>query len=252
MNNNNSLKYKVILSLLAVAFVFQTASADRHERLIDTWQPLHFDVALVFDDSLSTLSSARADVLVLVRKKDVAMIDLDFGDMPVSLVKVDGETARFAQHDNKLDVYFPKEMPASARANVSITYAGTPHDGLILVKDKDGLPSAIGDNWPDRVHNWIPCFDHPSAKASVRFTVTAASRNAVVANGVLESKKENADATTTWVWNEPSLVSPYNMVVAAGQFEGASVVVAFVLGAPAHARRVHEHLLGRQHLIKPR
>ncbi|HEX3100615.1 MAG TPA: M1 family aminopeptidase, partial [Pyrinomonadaceae bacterium] len=36
-------------------------------------------------------------------------------------------------------------------------------------------------------------------------------------------KKENADATTTWVWNEKSLVSPYNMVVAAGQFATAEI-----------------------------
>ena len=94
---------------------------------------------------------------------------------------------------------------------------------MILTKDRDGNPSAVGDNWADRVHNWIPCFDHPSAKASVKFTVTAPSNNAVVANGIFVSAKENSDATKTWIFNESKPVSPYNMVVAVGKFANATL-----------------------------
>lgn len=214
----------VVFHLLLTSFLFQSAYAARQERLIDAWQPVHFDIKLTFNDSLSELTSVKTDVTVLVRKKDVSVIDFDFGTMPVSAVTVGGETARFAQHDGKLDVYLlkPSAYPGQ-RFNISISYSGTPKDGLILVKDADGLPSAIGDNWPDRVHHWIPCFDHPSAKASVNFTVTAPKRVAVVANGVLEAKRENTDATTTWKWTERSLISPYNMVVAAGEFATAEL-----------------------------
>lgn len=217
-NRKRQAASKLSLLFILAALLCQGVFAARQERLIDSWQPVHFDVALVFNDSLSELSSARADVLVLVRKKDLTVIDFDFGTMPVTSVTVDSENARFAQLGGKLDVYLAKQVWVGQRLNVSVQYAGKPQDGLILVKDLDGLPSAIGDNWPDRVHHWIPCFDHPSAKASVRFTVTAAKRHVVVANGVLESKKDNPDSTTTWTWNERALVSPYNMVVAAGEF----------------------------------
>lgn len=218
----NKIRHCYSLAFLLVILTLQTVYAARHERLIDTWQPVHFDIDLTFNDSLSELTSVKTDVTVSVRKKDVDVIDFDFGTMPVSAVTVGGETAKFTQHDGKLDVYLPKPSGwAGQRFEISISYSGTPKDGLILVKDAEGIPSAIGDNWPDRVHHWIPCFDHPSAKASVNFTVTAPKRVVVVANGVLEAKRENTDATTTWEWTERSLISPYNMVVAAGEFATA-------------------------------
>lgn len=208
---------------LLVCFLFVSVQAQRTERLIDAWQPNHFDVAVVFDSELSQITSATTDVTVTVLKNDVTMIDLDFGTMPVSAVKVNNQLARFAQHNEKLDVYLTNPAQKNQKLNISVSYSGKPQDGLILTKDKDGNPSAVGDNWADRVHHWIPCLDHPSAKASVRFTVTASSKYAVVANGVLESTKDNPDNTKTLVWYESAKISPYNMVVAVGQFANATL-----------------------------
>ena len=215
--------FQKILVFSFVLLLFSLNYAQRKERLLDTWQPTHFDVNLVFNDSLTELTSVTTEVTVLLRKNDVSLIDLDFGAMPVKTVTVDGAAAKFSQHDNKLDVYLASAAREKRQLKVSITYSGKPIDGLILKNDRDGLPSAIGDNWPDRVHNWIPCFDHPSAKASVRFTVTAPAKDDVTANGTLESKKDNGGGTRTWIYAEKSLISPYNMVVAVGQFADAQL-----------------------------
>jgi aminopeptidase N len=99
-----------------------------------------------------------------------------------------------------------------------VNYSGRPKDGLILKEDKAGKPSATGDNWPDRVHNWIPCLDHPSAKATVRFTVTAPARDLVVANGQLAAKRDNTDNTRTWVYTENVPIPPYCMIVGVGEY----------------------------------
>jgi len=216
----------IIRKLLLLSFLllsFSLVYAERHERLLDTWQPVSFAVELVFNDSLTELTQVNTEVTVLIRKNDVTMIDFDFGTMPVKVVTVDGDPAKFAQHDGKLDVYLTHPAKEKQQLKISVSYSGKPKDGLILKDDQDGLPSAIGDNWPDRVHHWIPCFDHPSAKAPVRFTVTAPDKNEVVANGILESKKDNADATRTWVYYEKAPISPYNMVVAVGQFATAEL-----------------------------
>jgi aminopeptidase N len=215
---SNSRAFVVALLLLS-AFIF--ANAERRERLIESWRPVHFDVNLAFNDSLSEISFAKTEVTALIRQSGVAMIDFDFGTMPVTAVKIDGQEAKFAQHDKKLDVYLVQPAQANQKLKISVTYSGRPQDGLILTNDKDGNPSAIGDNWPNRVHNWIPCLDHPSAKASVRFTITTSSRNLVIANGKLQSETTNADTTRTWTWNEDTPISPYNMVVAVGQFATA-------------------------------
>jgi aminopeptidase N len=207
----------LVVSLAATAF------AARLERRIEAWQPLHFNVKLAFDFSLSKIDSATADVTVLIHYPNVTKIDFDFGTMPVQEVKVNNVAARFAQHDQKLDVYLTEPARTFEKLNISVTYSGVPPDGLILTKDRDGNPSAVGDNWADRVHHWIPCLDHPSAKASVRFTVTAPANNVVVANGVLVSSSDNPGATKTWIYSERRPVSPYNMVVAVGQFATATL-----------------------------
>ena len=193
--------------------------AQRKERLIDAWQPTHFDIAIVFDNELTKLTSATAKIDIVTRRNDVSLIDLDFGSMPVTAVLVNNTPAHFNQHDEKLDVQLAVAAQKDQRLNITVAYSGTPKDGLILLKDKDGSPTAIGDNWADRVHNWIPCLDHPSAKASVRFTVTAPADYAAVANGVMESVNQSPGASVkTWIFNETKTVSPYNMVVAVGRF----------------------------------
>jgi len=212
----------VYLSVLVVA-LFASAFARRQERTIEAWRPLAFDIKLAFDYGLSKIDSATADITVLIRQPDVTKIDFDFGALPVSAVKVNNVAARFAQTGEKLDVYLTEAARINQKLNISVTYSGVPQDGLILTRDPDGRPSAVGDNWADRAHHWIPCLDHPSAKASVRFTVTASSDNVVVANGVLVSASDNPGATKTWIYSESRPVSPYNMVVAVGQFATATL-----------------------------
>jgi aminopeptidase N len=218
---------KLLTRYFAFAFVVFLLAASgfgqRKERLIDTWQPTHYDIAIAFDNSLSTIK-ATTRVDIVVRQNNVRTIDLDFGSMPVSSVIVDGKDAKFGQHDEKLDVELPLPAQKGQRLSITVNYSGTPKDGLILTKDRDGNPSAIGDNWPDRVHHWIPSFDHPSAKASVRFSVTAPKDVVVVANGVQTALiATKSKETKTWIFNEERPVSPYNMVVAVGHFATATI-----------------------------
>ena len=211
---------------IAVSLFTAGAKAQRRERLVEAWQPEHFDVNLALASDLSKIDSATTTISVIVRGTAVTTIDLDFGKLPVSEVKVNGKVAQFRQHDTKLDVSLAAPAAKDQRIKISVTYAGIPEDGLILTKDNDGNPSAIGDNWADRVHNWIPCLDHPSAKASVRFAVTVANEYVVVANGFPVSAETNMNGTKTWVFDEIKPVSPYNMVVAVGKFATAQVAGA--------------------------
>ena len=217
ITGNRAIARSFFTAVLAVLLV-SSLSAQRKERLIDSWQPTHFDVGVTFDNSLSKLTSATTTIGVRARKNGLTMIDLDFGSMPVSSVTIDGNAAKYTQHDEKLDVFLTVPARLNQTLRISVNYSGVPKDGLILSKDKDGFPSAIGDNWADRVHHWIPCLDHPSAKAGVTFTITAPSEYEAVANGSPLSKNANANQTTTWVFSESRPISPYNMVVAVGRF----------------------------------
>src|SRR5205823_4409998 len=86
---------------------------------------------------------------------------------------------------------------------------------------------------PDRVHNWIPTLDHPSAKATVNFTVTAPARDLVVANGRLTGQATNESGWQTWTYSEGAPVPPYCMIVAVGEFAEGVPTQLLTEGQPA-------------------
>ncbi|HET9479571.1 MAG TPA: hypothetical protein VFO72_09510, partial [Pyrinomonadaceae bacterium] len=208
------------LSLLLASFLIATSLAygARVERLIDSWQPKHYLLNITLDDQLSAIVSAtaRIDVLIL---KPTTLVDLDFGELTVDAVTVDSKPASFTHRDAKLKINLTAPASPGTRLQISINYHGTPKDGLILTKDKDGRPSAVGDNWPNRVHHWIPTLDHPSAKATITFNITAPADNEVVANGRLDQVQTTSNGNRTWTYSGGVPIPPYCMIIGVGQFK---------------------------------
>src|SRR6266498_36751 len=193
------------------------AVAFRRERVIDTWRPLHYSVNIKFNDGLSEILQARTEIKA-VALKSISQIDLDFGDMMLDSIMVNYQVTKFEHTGGVLKIKLPEVQPRASQFNLIVIYHGKPKDGLMLTADKDGKPSAIGDNWPDRVHHWIPSLDHPSAKATVTFTVTAPEQNLVVANGSFDRVETTAQGMRTWTYNEKAPIPPYCMIIAVGQF----------------------------------
>jgi aminopeptidase N len=207
-------------SFLFLCFPLSLA-AQRREREIDSWRPTHYDVSLFFNDQLSEILAARTEITLEVLAADLTKVDLDFGEMPIDAVTVSGSPARFERQPDRLDVFLEPAAKRGDKLNLTVTYHGQPKEGLIFAKDRDGNPSATGDNWPNRVHQWIPCLDHPSAKATVSFTVTAPPREQVVANGKFISMTRNGTAPSLWKFAETKPIPAYCMVIAVS--EGATI-----------------------------
>jgi aminopeptidase N len=213
-------RFPFLLALLVLCAAF--VPAQRRERTVEAWKPLHYDVSLSFNQQLSEIVSARTEITLTVMKPGVTSIDLDFGDMPIDSVSVAGAPARFTRNADQLNVMMARPAKRGAKIKVTVSYHGRPKDGLIFANDRDGKPSATGDNWPNRVHHWIPCLDHPSAKATVSFTIVAPAREMVVANGrSVATTKNSATSTTTWKFAEAKPIPAYCMVIAVS--EGARV-----------------------------
>ena len=209
--------FRLSLLILFISIVTSLAHAARVERLIDTWQPKHYVVNITLNDQLSEISATvRIDALIL---KPTALIDLDFGDLTIDTVNVDSKPTPFTHRTGKLHINLSQRSQPGTVHAVTVQYHGKPKDGLILTPDKDGKPSAVGDNWPNRVHHWIPSFDHPSAKATVTFNITAPANNEVVANGRLNNVTTTSGANRTWTFAEGVPIPPYCMIIAVGQFK---------------------------------
>jgi aminopeptidase N len=210
---------RAVLATLIVLVSVSCAIAARHERLIDSWKPLNYNVSITFNERLTELTTARTEITVLSLKDTLSRIDLDFGELIVDSITVDGEPAPFQRSTDILTVNLPQAMPRDTRFVVVVSYHGKPKDGLILGADKSGRPSAIGDNWPNRLHHWVPCLDHPSAKATVSFKVNAPARDLVVANGKLNRIESTSKTTRTWSYTESVPIPPYCMIIAVGEFD---------------------------------
>ena len=207
----------VFFVLLLVVLLVSPAFATRVERLIDTWRPEHYILDITLDDRLSEITSATARVNVFIVKQ-TSLIDFDFGEMTTDSVTLNSKPLQFAHKDGKLNISLPSPANTGTRLTLVINYHGKPKDGLVLTDDKDGKPSAVGDNWPNRVHHWIPALDHPSAKATITFNITAPAREEVVANGRLDHVATTAGGQRTWTYSEGVPIPPYCMIIAVGEF----------------------------------
>jgi aminopeptidase N len=221
---NKPLPIKPSLLLRAFTFAllllspYASTHATRREHLVDAWRPIHYNVTLVFNDQLSEITSAETEISINVLKDNLKVLDLDFGEMTVDAVTIANTPARHEQRDGLLNVTLPETAKRGMRLVVKINYHGRPKDGLALTLDKAGKPSATGDNWPNRVHHWIPCLDHPSAKATVNFTVTAPARDLVISNGAMLATRDNADSTCTWSYSERVPIPAYCMIVGVAEY----------------------------------
>jgi aminopeptidase N len=206
-----------IFFLLAWLFlVGLPAPAQRQERSVQGWKPLHYDVELNFDDQLSGFASARTRISIEVLSQTLNTIDLDFADLPIDSVLVSDQPARFERTSDTLNVQLAPAAKRGDKLAVTVSYHGHPKDGLVFAKDRDGNTSATGDNWPNRVHYWIPSLDHPSAKATVSFSISAPQRYEVIANGKFITLTGNA-VTSHWKFEEAKAIPPYCMIVAVNQ-----------------------------------
>ncbi|HSN08132.1 MAG TPA: hypothetical protein VLS85_03790, partial [Hanamia sp.] len=112
---------------------------------------------------------------------DLANKNTEGKGMTVLGVSKNGVKETFTQNDQHLIIH-DKGKPGEENV-YSISYEGIPADGLIISNNKYGARTFFGDNWPNRAHNWIPCNDHLSDKATVDFVVIAPDHYQVVSNG---------------------------------------------------------------------
>jgi aminopeptidase N len=200
----------------------------------------HYDFEISLHEGRDWFA-AEALVVLALSESHPDEIGLDLTGLHVDHVTLDGRQTSFRLEDGKL---FVPVAEAGEEASIGISYRGVPDDGLIIGRTRHGAPAVYADNWPNRARFWIPTIDHPSDKATVRFTVHAPGLWSVVAPGALVGEPrptdpdalEGAGERRTWVWETRVPVSPYNMVIGATELVTESSGLAACRNAPATRR----------------
>jgi aminopeptidase N len=181
----------------------------------------HYDFLLNLNDSDNVIHGVATVNLEFTKTVDQFALDLtkraeDGKGMTVRSVSENGNEIPFTQDSQKLFIH--GHGAAGQKHTYLIIYSGIPADGLIISNNKFGKRGFFGDNWPNRAHNWLPCVDHPSDKATLEFRIVAPDHYTVVANGALDKETELSGHRKMTIWKESEPLAPKIMVIGVADF----------------------------------
>jgi Peptidase M1 N-terminal domain len=158
--------------------------------------------------------------------QNLSSFNLDFVGLTVRSIKVNGRSAGWSRTDHELTVTPRHGLRKGRKFTTVVRYDGVPITQQIVlgpgftieagfIHTDDG---AIIAGQPEVAASWFPVNDHPIAKASYTFVVTAPADLEVVANGRLLARKRHG-GKRTWLWNAPEPMASYLATVNFGQFD---------------------------------
>ena len=201
------------------AFIFCSQLIGAAQSNIDV---LHYKFNISLNDANDTIHGLAEIKIKFLNQSSDVMFDLGSPgakNKGMKVGKIQGNNVRGIMHrEEKLRIILSASSIVNDTATFIIPYSGIPADGLIIDKTKYGRRSFFADNWPDRGHNWIPCHDDPSDKATVEFIVTAPEHYAVVANGVQVKETLLDNKLKLTHWKEETPISTKVMVIGVADF----------------------------------
>ncbi|MEW9554889.1 M1 family metallopeptidase [Nonomuraea sp. NPDC050783] len=182
----------------------------------------HYSLDLAYDPATKVL---RGTVHLLARAtQDLSRFDLDFQQLTVRSVTVNGLPATYTRDGQELVVTPRSGLRSHSLFDVGVTYDGIPQPlgGPIVfgqpygwIATEDGALVACE---PNAASTWFPSNDHPSDKATYSIAVTVPKGLVVASNGVLTARVTRGDTTTFW-WNELRPMASYLATATIGTFD---------------------------------
>lgn len=181
----------------------------------------HYSFSITLNDTNDIIVGKAEITTGFTKDENKVIFDLvnknkDGKGMSVISVTKNGIALSFSQDSQHLIIN--DEVKKNQENMYSISYEGIPADGLIISKTKYGHRSFFADNWPNRAHNWIPCNDHLSDKATVDFMVTAPDHYQVVSNGKKVEETNLPDHLKFTHWQEEAPLPTKVMVIGVSDF----------------------------------
>lgn len=183
--SNLRLMKKAIIFSLAIFISINSWCQDQLYRL-NVVDILHYQFSVALEDTTDQITGQT--VVTAKFLKDTEQFELDLkeksGDgtgMTVHRIELEGLELSYAHSNDKLHINY--DWKSNITYTISIRYSGVPADGLVIGQNKHGNRTFFADHWPDRAHNWLPCIDHPSDKATSEFIVEAPLQYEVIATG---------------------------------------------------------------------
>ena len=209
----------------------------------------HYDIDLGYDPAANRFNSAVTTMKARATQ-NLSELSLDFQDLAIRRVLVNGRRARFQQVDAtpdlsdnpdhsqpmKLVVRPRKGIRKGKKFRLTVDYGGA--EPQVFTDPDDAIEGWIPGCWtpaggtrtcnsffvvgePIGSQAWFPSNNYPTEKASFDTDITVP--NGKVAFGVGELKggaaRNNGDGTSTWRWREDDPTAPYLVTASNGDFD---------------------------------
>ncbi len=181
----------------------------------------HVQLSLKLDPAVPSIEGTS--VLTAVATDDLDSFTLDFDNLEVADVTVDGMAAVFEHVEGELRIDPDTVIGTGNEFEIVVDYAGTPvpftsqgapfETGMLNV---NGALFALSE--PDGTSSWMPANDHPLDKATYRIEVTVPNPLVVASLGTLVATELVDEDTTTYTWESRDPVAPYLVPLAVGDF----------------------------------
>jgi aminopeptidase N len=206
----------------------------------------HYTIKLDYDPDANVFNSAKTKITANADRK-LKEFSLDFQDLDVSSVRVDGRQAEFSQVEATPDLSdnpdvtqpmklvvepHPSTRPKSGRDfTVKVRYSGTPQ----VITDPDTsiegwIPAcyplappqtcdgAFVVNEPMGAQGWFPSNNYPTDKATFDTKITVPQAKTALGIGELAERVDHGDGTSTWHWTEDDPTATYLTTATVGDF----------------------------------
>jgi aminopeptidase N len=211
--------------LLALAVSIARAPADNYPRQPGL-EPVHYAFHLtVSDDTNEIVGLATVDFRFLQAGLTNFSLDLTSTNgtqgMTVSAVTSSNAPIPYLHQTNHLILTLDPPSQAGELRRFSITYRGVPARnpaGFGVVTNKFGERTMSSVNFHNGARQWLPLIDHPSAKATSEFFITAPAHYQVIANGLLQEETDLGDGTRLTHWKQSVPIAPWLNAIQLAQF----------------------------------
>lgn len=122
---------------------------------------------------------------------------------------------------DELVVHLPESPAIDAEVELTVTYSGSPTQGLYFIRPEKGVPEKRYEVWAqgEGADNryWIPCFDYPNDKATYEGIYRVDKGMTVISNGALVEQRDIGNKTQ-FHWRLATPQVSYLITVAASTY----------------------------------
>ncbi|MEO7265880.1 MAG: M1 family metallopeptidase [Ferruginibacter sp.] len=245
------MKRLLLLNVLAITSLFLLAQAPEPDAADTTWKKIFRESAMKVNDLVHTKLDVRFDYAKshmygkewLTLKPhfyptDTLMLDAKGMEIrEVSVMKGSVKTPlKYTYDSQELKIKLDKIYTRNEKYTIYFDYTAKPDEleveGSDAITDAKGLyfinPKGEDKNKPTQIWTqgeteansaWMITIDKPNQKTTEEIYMTVPAKYVTLSNGLLVSKKSNADGTRTDYWKMDLPHAPYLFFMGVGEYE---------------------------------